>query len=119
MFKITKEFHFSASHQLIGLPEDHPCSRVHGHNYVITVELQAVELNQVGFVKDYRALDSIKRYIDDQLDHRHLNDVFHMNPTAEIMAVILFEKFKSEYPELISVSVSETPKTNAKYEPNN
>ncbi len=34
MFTITKEFHFSASHQLSHLPEDHQCARLHGHNYV-------------------------------------------------------------------------------------
>ena len=26
MYRITKEFHFSASHQLVGLPEGHPCA---------------------------------------------------------------------------------------------
>lgn len=39
MFRITKEFHFSASHQLTGLPEDHQCARLHGHNYIVEVEL--------------------------------------------------------------------------------
>ena len=39
MYRITKEFHFSASHQLKDLPDDHPCARMHGHNYVVVIEL--------------------------------------------------------------------------------
>ena len=53
MFRITKEFHFSASHQLCRLPPDHQCARLHGHNYVVVVELAAAELNAFGFVRDY------------------------------------------------------------------
>lgn len=41
MFRITKEFHFSASHQLCRLPVDHQCARLHGHNYIVVVELAA------------------------------------------------------------------------------
>lgn len=33
MTDIAKGFHFSASHQLYRLPEEHPCARMHGHNY--------------------------------------------------------------------------------------
>lgn len=39
MFRIRKEFHFSASHQLTHLPPDHQCARLHGHNYIVVVEL--------------------------------------------------------------------------------
>jgi len=52
MFKITKEFTFSASHQLFGLTKDHPCARLHGHNYVVEIELSSKELNSHGFVRD-------------------------------------------------------------------
>jgi 6-pyruvoyltetrahydropterin/6-carboxytetrahydropterin synthase len=117
MYKITKEFAFCASHQLDCLPETHPCSRVHGHNYVIRVELKSETLNDVGFVVDYRALDDIKQFIDDTLDHRHLNDALPFNPTAENMAKELYEYFHYSHPEVSAVEVSETPKTNARYEP--
>ena len=94
MYTISKMFAFSASHQLHGLPLEHPCSRLHGHNYEIIVELRADTLNNVGFVKDYRELDGLKIYIDDVLDHRDLNNVLHFNPTAENIARHLFEEFK-------------------------
>jgi len=117
MYKITKLFAFSAAHVLRGLPENHPCSRLHGHNYEIKVELTGWELNEVGFVKDYRELDIIKKYIDGILDHKHLNEVFpEMNPSAENLSRKLFEIWKVIVPELSAVEVSETPKTNCRYE---
>lgn len=116
MYKISKQFSFSASHILEGLRSDHPCSRLHGHNYIVTIHLKTEQLNQVGFVKDYRELDNVKRYIDDNLDHRHLNDIFSFNPTAENMAKYLYDLFKKDIPELYAVEVSETPKTTALYE---
>lgn len=116
MYKISKEFHFSASHQLEGLPEDHPCTRLHGHNYLVKVECSSKQLHQPGFVIDYHDLAPIKHYIDDRLDHRHLNDVFDFNPTAELMAKFLFTEFKKIVSEISAVEISETPKTNARYE---
>ena len=116
MYTITKEFHFSSSHVLHGLHECHPCSRLHGHNYVIKVELRSNEVNGVGFVVDYRELDALKKYIDDTLDHRHLNDVLQFQPSAENMAKHFYQLFKEMVPELYAVEVSETPKTNARYQ---
>ena len=116
MYKISKQFSFSASHILEGLPQEHPCSRLHGHNYVITVHLKSKELNQVGFIKDNRELDSVKKYIDEKLDHRHLNDVLSFNPTAENIARYMYDTFVADIPELYAVEVSETPKTTAIYE---
>lgn len=116
MYKISKQFAFSASHQLHGLPEDHPCSRLHGHNYVVTIHLKSMHLNAVGFIKDYRDLAVVKEFIDTHLDHRHLNEVMRENPTAENIAYFLYKVFKPQIPELYAVEVSETPKTSAIYE---
>lgn len=118
MFRITKEFHFSASHQLKGLPEDHQCARLHGHNYIVEVELSAPELNGYGFVRDYHELAPLKRYIDDAFDHRHLNDVLgHDMVTAERLAQHLYDWCKAILPETSAVRVSETAKTWAEYRP--
>jgi len=116
MYKISKQFAFSASHILEGLPADHPCTRLHGHNYIVKVHLKSESLNDTGFVKDYRELDELKDYIDADLDHRHLNDVFDFNPTAENIAKYLYDLFKKNIPELYAVEISETPKTSAIYE---
>src|ERR1035437_9345823 len=116
MHIISKEFHFSASHILEGLREGHPCSRLHGHNYVLKVFLKG-EPNEIGFVQDYGELKPIKEYIKHELDHRHLNEVFpNLNPTVENMSKILFDHFKPQFPLLHAIELSETPKTNCRYE---
>lgn len=118
MYVICKEYHFSASHILHGLSDDHPCSRLHGHNYIVEVELRSAELNEAGFVRDYRELDILKNYIDDEIDHRHLNDVLgENNTTAELIAKHFYEWCHSKWPEVSAVRVKETPKTCAEYRP--
>lgn len=118
MYRIAKEFHFSASHQLKQLPDAHPCARFHGHNYVVTVELASETLNGVGFVRDYRELADLKGMIDDTLDHRHLNDVLGDDGvTAEQIARHMFDWCHARWPETVAVRVSETPKTWAEYRP--
>ncbi len=116
MYKISKQFSFSASHILEGLPADHPCTRMHGHNYVVTIHLKSETLDEKGFVKDYRELQIIKDYIDKHLDHRHLNDIFDVNPTAENIAKKLYDLFAIQIPQIYAVEISETPKTSAIYE---
>ena len=115
MITISKEFHFSASHQLLGLEDGHPCARIHGHNYIITVFLRG-EPNHVGFVQDYGDLKPIQMWIDEKLDHRHLNDVFDFQPSVELMSRHIYQLFKKDFPLLQAVEISETPKTNCRYE---
>jgi 6-pyruvoyltetrahydropterin/6-carboxytetrahydropterin synthase len=90
---------------------------MHGHNYVVTVHLKAETLNEYGFVRDYKALHIVKTYIDATLDHRCLNDVMPVHPTAENIARLIYERFERELPELYAVEVSETPQTSCMYEP--
>lgn len=118
MYRITKEFHFSASHQLFGLPEGHQCGRLHGHNYIVVVELASEDLDAHGFVRDYHELAPLKRYIDDELDHRHLNDVLGDDcVTSERLAKHFYDWCVARWPETTAVKVSETPKTWAEYRP--
>ena len=120
MYTISKEFHFSASHQLEMLPPEHQCARLHGHNYILTVELSGGQLNPVGFVMDYGELAFVKEMVD-ELDHQHLNEMFGFNPTSENICKYFFlqveEELKSSQPgvEFLGIGLSETPKTNAWY----
>ena len=118
MLTISKEFHFSASHVLHELAEGHPCSRMHGHNYIVVIELSAPpdQLSKAGFVRDFRELDVVKSWIDEEIDHRHLNDVLAgLNPSAEQIAQWIYGHWKEKFPELTAVRVSETPRTWAEY----
>lgn len=118
-YKISKEFHFSASHQLHGLVDGHPCGRVHGHNYVIRVTLTGDTLNDDGFLLDYNDMAPFGRWLDDTLDHRHLNDQMPGQPSAENMARYMTHKVTETMPVpdgvTVSVAVSETPKTWAEW----
>ncbi len=117
MFRISKEFHFSASHRLSHLPPDHQCFRLHGHNYIVVVELAAPELNADAFVRDYHELKPLKDYVDGTFDHRHLDDILDVPSTAENLAKHFYDWCKARWPETVSVKVSETPKTWAEYRP--
>ena len=119
MFTITKEFHFSASHVLNGLPEGHQCGRVHGHNIVVRVELAAADLDETGMVLDYGQLAPLGKMIDELLDHRHLNDVVDFNPTAENFCRWIYQWCVTQFGWPVSrVGWSETPKTWAYYQAN-
>jgi 6-pyruvoyltetrahydropterin/6-carboxytetrahydropterin synthase len=121
MFTIAKRFSFSASHRLQHLPEDHPCHRLHGHNYEIEVILRGEKLDPFGMLYDYRRLDDFKRWVDDHLDHRDLNSFFlpEISVTAEFLARHLFSIARMMLGDqgdlLWAIRVSETPKTWAEY----
>jgi 6-pyruvoyltetrahydropterin/6-carboxytetrahydropterin synthase len=126
-FAITKDFAFSASHVLTGLPEEHPCGRVHGHNYIVRVGLSGPALDGRGFLVDYGDLSGIGDLLDVMWDHRHLNDVLPfggedapaaMSPTAERMAAWIADRVVETVMgagwgnvHAVNVGVSETPKT--------
>ncbi|TQS42789.1 6-pyruvoyl trahydropterin synthase family protein [Cryptosporangium phraense] len=121
-YAIGKSFAFSASHQLPGLPEGHQCGRLHGHNYTVEVELEAETLEFPGFVTDFGDLAPFKAYLDATFDHRHLNDVLDEPPTSERLAAHLATWLERELlPQvggrLVSVRVSETPTSWAKFSP--
>lgn len=119
-YEISKEFHFSASHQLHHLPEGHQCARLHGHNYIVKAVLGSNELNKDGFVLDFGELKPLKEYIDNKMDHRHLNDVFPFHTTSENMARHLYEICRNKFgwENIVEIAVSETPKTWARYRGN-
>lgn len=124
---ISKDFGWSASHVLYGLPAEHPCGRMHGHNYTARVEITGV-VDTTGFVVDYGELRPFGEWIDRELDHRHLNDVLPAgcNPTAEHIAYELAGVLVTVVPALVvmrnsgarwRVGVSETAKTWAWHDP--
>lgn len=82
MYYVKKILEISAAHRL-DLPYESKCTTLHGHNWIITVECKARELNEAGMVTDFTL---IKEKVLKKLDHTVLNDVFDFNPTAENIA---------------------------------
>jgi len=115
MYRISKQFHFSAAHALTQLADDHPCKRSHGHNYTVDVIFEAESLDERAFVVDFLDLAPIKRFIDEELDHRDLNEVLPVVTSSENIARYLYDRFKPAFPALVAVRVGETPKTWAEY----
>lgn len=120
MYRVSKRFGFSASHILHDLGENHPCSRLHGHNYEVEVVAEAVELDHRGFVVDFHELDDVKRWINETLDHRHLNDVLDGQPSAEALARFVYDWCRKNLPPPVAERISavrmwETPRAWAEY----
>lgn len=123
MYEISKRFTFDAAHQLVGLPDWHKCSRMHGHTYTVEVQLTSDTVDDVGMVMDYGLLAPVKNWLDAHLDHRVLNDVLpdNLTPTAENLARYLHGVVGAllDLPDsvLAAVGVSETPATWAWWRP--
>jgi 6-pyruvoyltetrahydropterin/6-carboxytetrahydropterin synthase len=120
-YRIGKHFSFDAAHQLAGLPEGHKCARLHGHTYTAEFVLTSHELAGPGFVTDFGDLAPVKAFLDEQLDHRVLNEVLPVEPTSENLARYLAEWFMEHIEPGISgcletVRVSETPSSWAEFE---
>jgi 6-pyruvoyltetrahydropterin/6-carboxytetrahydropterin synthase len=84
---------FAAAHTLRGYPG--PCSRMHGHNWKLEVEVQANALDEVGMGLDFKVIKEAARLITAKLDHRYLNDIApfdRVNPTAENIAAYLYQE---------------------------
>ena len=93
MYYIKKKLEISACHQL-KLSYESKCSRLHGHNWLITVCCKSKELNKEGMVCDFT---EIKRRIQDKLDHQNLNDILPFNPTAENIAKWIVDEIETCY----------------------
>ena len=123
MFEVEIERDFSAAHFLRGYPGD--CSKVHGHNWLVTAAVAAEELDALGMAVDFRVL---RRSLDDvlsELDHSSLNGLeafSERNPTSENIAKYIFDEFSQRIAgeggaSVIRVSVRESPGATATYSP--
>ncbi|WP_066415267.1 6-pyruvoyl trahydropterin synthase family protein [Halorubrum aethiopicum] len=120
----------SSGHRI--LHHDGRCSRPHGHNYEIAVEVTG-ELTEEGWVVDKGDVTDVI----DAWDHRFLVEagdplveafeasgdgdalvVLDHPPTAEVMSVLLEQRMLDAFPDTVSdvsVSVSETGELCATY----
>ena len=84
---------FAAAHNLRGY--DGSCSRLHGHNWKLEVEVRSRALDEIGMAIDFREIRRIARGVTDELDHRYLNELApftEVNPTAENIAAHCFRE---------------------------
>lgn len=112
--EIFKQFTFDAAHHLPHVPEGHPCGRLHGHTYRVTVHVLGDVHDDFGWVMDFGDITAAMKRLLEQLDHRNLNDLLD-NPTSELLAQWIFEQLFKDVPGLHKVIVSETPTSGAVY----
>lgn len=86
MYLIRKRLEISGAHTL-NLGYDSKSKKIHGHNWIIYVELKTRVLNPVGMVVDFAFLKGTIEH----LDHADLND-FIPQPTAENIAKYIFDR---------------------------
>lgn len=100
MFYVKKRIEISAAHSL-SLSYESKCSRIHGHNWIITVFCRSKELNADGMVCDFT---HIKNKIHGFLDHGLLNELLPFNPTAENIAYWVVEQIPKCYKAIVQES---------------
>lgn len=117
MFEIRVEADFAAAHFLTHYHGK--CERMHGHNYKVYAHARAENLGEGGMMLDFGILKKALREVCAELDHRNLNDFdfFEDDPSAEKIAMYIFEGIKNKLPEvpLYAVDVFETPTSRARY----
>lgn len=109
MYRVKKRFEVCGAHRL-QLNYESKCSNIHGHNWIITVYLQSETLDDGGMVMDFVY---IKKRVQNELDHKYINDVVHVNPTAENIARWVADVLGDK---CYKVTVQETEGNIAEYE---
>ena len=116
--KICTEF--AAAHTLREYPG--ACSRMHGHNWKVEVEVVAHTLDNTGMGVDFRDIKQFTRDVTDRLDHRYLNELKpfdEINPTAENIACWIYSeletKLNNDRVKVSAVTLWETDRACVRY----
>jgi 6-pyruvoyltetrahydropterin/6-carboxytetrahydropterin synthase len=103
---VRRVFDFESAHRL----PNHPgkCRDLHGHSYRLVVSVDRSVDPASGMAIDFSDLKQVVReQVVDRLDHKYVND-FIDNPTAELMAVWIWNRLSETLPGLIEIELHET-----------
>lgn len=129
---VSRKAHFNAAHRLYRKDWSDTaneevfgkCSNpfYHGHNYELIVHVTGPIDPETGYVIDMKVLkDLIEAHVEKAMDHKNLNEQVpefaDLIPTAENIAVVIFNKLR---PHLnadmdLSVTLYETPRNFVTY----
>lgn len=129
---ISRKAHFNSAHRLYRKDwSDEQNNAIfgkcnnpnfHGHNYELIVSVTGEIDKETGYVVDVKVLsDLIKAEVEDKFDHKNLNldvpDFFDLNPTAENIVVVIWNKLRKKInPEHdLEVVLYETPRNFVTY----
>lgn len=115
--EIFKEFIIEAAHKLPHVPPGHKCGRLHGHSFRIEIHVRGSVDEKLGWVMDFADIKSAFKPIEEEIDHRYLNEIPGLeNPTSEALAQWIWKKMKITLPTLSKVVLCETCTTGCIYE---
>ena len=98
------------------LPKSHKCRRLHGHSFKTEIVVTGPCDPKLGWVMDYADIKQVFQPLYDMLDHHYLNEVPGLeNPTSENLARWVWDRLKSDLPQLSRVVVHETCTTTCEY----
>lgn len=133
MFFLTRKEHFCAAHKLYNYSWSKEkneeifggCANEnwHGHNFVLYVTVKGELDPETGMVMNFKDLGRlIRTYIIAKVDHKNLNlDVDFMKgkmPSAEVLAMQIWQELKSRLPEGVSmhkIEICETENSVVEY----
>jgi 6-pyruvoyltetrahydropterin/6-carboxytetrahydropterin synthase len=107
---ISRKAHFNAAHRLHNKQwSDQKNTEVfgkcnnpnyHGHNYIVEARVKGEIDPDTGYVMDTKVLnDLLEKEVIEKFDHKNLNldteEFKNLNPTAENIARIIFEKMST------------------------
>lgn len=129
---VHRRAHFNAAHRLyrkdwsnqknqevFGLCNN---PNFHGHNYELIASVTGDIDPETGYVIDVKVLKAIiKSEVEDAFDHKNLNlevpEFQELNPTAENIAVIIYNKIKAKLDSKFQLEITlyETPRNFVTY----
>jgi 6-pyruvoyltetrahydropterin/6-carboxytetrahydropterin synthase len=133
MFTVIKRLEFCYGHRL--LDYQGKCAHPHGHNAEVEIEISNPDLDAAGMVIDFGEIsDRVCRFIEQELDHRMIlrrDDpllswlkqqgepvhVMEVNPTAENLAKLIWDRARLEGLAVRAVRFWETARSCAEYRP--
>ena len=115
--KVVQSFTFEAAHRLPAVPPAHRCYKLHGHSYRVELKLTGSIDPVTGFVMDFFEIEAAFAPLLAKLDHQYLNEIDGLqNPTAENIAVWIWQRVKPALPLLTGITIYETNDCWAEYD---
>jgi 6-pyruvoyltetrahydropterin/6-carboxytetrahydropterin synthase len=129
---VFRKEHFNAAHrlhnQMLSADENQQlfgkCNlpNYHGHNYELIVKVVGEIDPKTGYVIDTKILsDLVNEHVISKFDHKNLNldvpEFKHLNPTAENIAIVIFNILRSLLSEQLTLQIRlyETPRNFVEY----
>jgi 6-pyruvoyltetrahydropterin/6-carboxytetrahydropterin synthase len=117
---VFRKAHFNAAHRLHNKKWSEDKNKTifglcnnpyyHGHNYELEVKLSGRIDPETGYLIDLKVLsDVIKEHVERKFDHKNLNlevaEFAELNPTAENIAVVIWNILRAQLDEKYDLSV--------------